>query len=203
MPGDLPPPPGAGDGDGGGVDFGVYSGAGLPEYEETCAQHESGDGTFLCTFRVKIPTTSDIDSITGTNRKCIYSKALGRTYCYWTQVVLDMNGDGIVSPEDLTAPSDEGVDFDVNAAENAPGTADPAYQPTGFDYAAVSWAGSGTGVCPDALPKDGDPCAQHVGPKESMRACTYNYIQCRCALQNRLADLTGWSCRDTRGGFGP
>lgn len=207
-PGDLPP---ASNGDFG-IDFEVNAGAGLPEYEETCAPHESGDGTVVCTFRVKIPTPADTGSITGANRECVYSSELGSDYCYWTQVALDTNGDGIVSPEDLTTPNETaggdggggGVDFDVNAGVDLPtGGADPAYEPTWYYNTALHWAGSGTGVCPGALPNHGDPCAQHVGPNESQRSCTYNFIQCRCTLHNHLADRIGWSCRDTRGGFGP
>jgi len=194
------------DSDGAGIDFDVNTGADLPSYEETCVQHESNDGSFVCTFIAKIDPL-DMDSITGNNKECIFSQAMEIEYCFTTKVVMDMNGDGEVTPEDLTMPDNgDGIDFDVNAAtinggssntepkdtvENDNNTGD-----TTHDHTAVEWAGLGSGVCPTTIPTDGDECDKHVSPNSSQISCTYNNYQCRCALHNNINDLIGWACRD-------
>ena len=203
------------DSDGGGIDFDVNSGADLPSYEETCVQHESNDGSFVCTFIARIDPL-DMDSITGKNKECIFSQAMESEYCFTTKVVMDMNGDGEVTPEDLTMPDDgdgDGIDFDVNAATINGGSSntesidtvdnDNNTGDTTHDHTAVEWAGSGSGDCPTTIPTDGDECEKHVSPNSSQISCTYNNFQCRCALHNYINDLIGWSCRDNTQASGP
>ncbi|OEU19315.1 hypothetical protein FRACYDRAFT_267991 [Fragilariopsis cylindrus CCMP1102] len=205
------------DSDGGGIDFDVNSGADLPSYEETCVQHESNDGSFVCTFIARIDPL-DMDSITGKNIECIFSQAMESEYCFTTKVVMDMNGDGEVTVEDLTMPDDgdgdgDGIDFDVNAATINGGSSntesidtidnDNNTGDTTHDHTAVEWAGSGSGDCPTTIPTDGDECEKHVSPNSSQISCTYNNFQCRCALHNYINDLIGWSCRDNTQASGP
>jgi hypothetical protein len=194
------------DSDGAGIDFDVNSGANLPSYEETCVKHESNDGSFVCTFIAKIDPL-DMDSITGKNKECIFSQVMESDYCFTTKVVMDVNGDGEITPEDLTMPDDgDGIDFDVNTAtingessntepndivDNDNNTGD-----TTHDNTAVHWAGLGSGVCPTIIPTDGDECDKHVSSNSSQISCTYNNYQCRCALHNNINDLIGWACRD-------
>jgi len=217
MPDNLP----TGGSSSGGIDFDANSGANLPTYEETCVPHGSGDGSYVCRFTAQFDSL-DMDSITGNNRNCVYSQAMQREYCYSGKIVMDMNGDGEVTPEDLTMPgkviaggdgSDGGIDFDVNAATingstESNNNPDPLPPPaatndnqgtgdTTHDHAAVDWAGSGTGECPMNRPIDGKDCRNFVGSQSSQIACSYNNIQCLCALQNYIADIIGWRCRDT------
>jgi hypothetical protein len=210
------------DSDGAGIDFDVNSGADLPSYEETCVKHVSNDGSFDCTFITKIDPL-DMDSITGKNKECIFSQAMESEYCFTTKVVMDMNGDGEVTPEDLTMSDEllpvdgdnsdgdgDGIDFDVNAATINGGSSnaepnntvnndngnDNNTGDTSHDHTATEWAGSGSGVCPINIPIHGDPCDRYVGNKSSQISCTYNNYQCRCALHNNINELIGWACRD-------
>jgi len=69
------------------------------------------------------------------------------------------------------------------------------------DPIATSASAVGSGAvgedCPKRTPQSGESCVEYVQvERSSQRSCTYNNIQCNCALQGEISLEKGWSCRD-------
>ena len=92
--------------------------------------------------------------------------------------------------------------------EAVPETQTPPEQATGTISQTLTWyvippdpivtsAVGAIGDCPKRTPKSGESCVEYIQVERSPQlSCTYNNIQCNCALQGGISIEKGWSCRN-------
>lgn len=158
--------------------------------EVLCVPHSSNNGSFVCTIRTIITMqTGDSNVNASQNRECRYSPTMQRTLCIITEAMGGVTESGPeTKPATSTALVVPATPLINEEEEDVPETDHDIPPGTAF--------GTFVGDCPTPKPQNGDSCVEYVQVGTPQRSCTYNNIQCNCALQEGISIQMGWSCRD-------